>query len=154
MATRLADPAINTFLQLPSSASPEVFTTVANVGDQTGLTLAATVVDVTSHSNVDAFRRKIVTLLDPGKISFPLYFILNDAGHQRLLSTFMNRGLPEAPNAPFDVQLSYPTIPTRTVVSFSAQMDGFSLKSPVAGVIEAMVSLIVIGVPRFPGVNE
>jgi len=148
-----ANAAINTYFQLPTTASPEVFATVANVGDQTGLTLAATVVDVTSHSNADAFRRKIVTLLDPGKLSFPLFFIMNDPGHIRLLACFMNRGLPEAPNQPFDCQLSYPTVPTRTVVGFQAQMDGFSMKSPVAGVIEATVSLIVIGVPRFPGVN-
>src|SRR5271166_2024974 len=61
--TIVAQPAINTFLQLGNGQSPETFTTVANVGTITGPGLSLNVVDVTSHSTGVPWRQKIGTLL-------------------------------------------------------------------------------------------
>ena len=153
MATPQAQAAINTFLQLSDGNSPENFPNVANVGDLTGPSLAGAVVDVTSHSTGNPWRNKIVTLLDPGSITAPLFFIPNDSGHQRLQSVFVNRGLPTAPQSPADWKLSFPTVPARQVYSFSAYLSKFNLDMKVADVVRATIELMLTGEPAFPGVN-
>ncbi len=156
MSVAIAQAAINTYLQLNNGGSPEVFSNVANVGDITGPTWAGAVVDVTSHSTSNAWRQKIVTLLDPGTISTKCYFIPNDAtsgGHQYLLSIFFNRGLPTAPQVQCDWRLSWPTVPSRTVLSFSSFISKFSITAPVASVLEAALELVLVGEPAYPGVD-
>jgi predicted secreted protein len=153
MPTPIAQAAINTFLQLSDGSSPESFSTVANVASITGMTFSAQVVDVTSHSTGTPWREKIVTLLDAGTISCDVYFVPNDSGHQRLLSVFVNRGLPTAPQSPADWRISFPTVPSRTVYSFSAYISKFSMSEPVDGVIKASMELQVIGEPGIPNVN-
>jgi tail tube protein len=153
MSTKNAQAAIQTFLQIPDGNSPESFATVANVGPITGLTMAAMVVDVTSHSNNNAWRQKITTLLDPGTLTTDIYFVPNDSGHQRLQSIFFNRGLPTAPQLPFDTQLSYPTVPSRTVYAFSAWLSKFNMSAPVDGVIKAAIEIVATGEPAIPGVD-
>jgi hypothetical protein len=156
MSVAIAQAAINTYLQLNNGQSPEVFSNVSNVGDITGPTWAGQVVDVTSHSTANAWRQKIVTLLDPGIIGTKCYFIPNDStsgGHQYLLSIFFNRGLPTAPQVQCDWRLSWPTVPARTVLSFSAFLSKFSITAPVASVIEAAVELVLVGEPSYPGVD-
>lgn len=152
MATPIAQAAINTFLQLSDGNSPETLTTVANVGDITGPTFAGAVVDVTSHSTGNAWRQKIVTLLDPGTLTFPCFFIPNDAGHKRLLGVFFNRGLPTAPQANADWALSFPTSP-RTLWNISAWMSKFGMDMKVADVVRANTELVLTGEPAIPGVD-
>lgn len=159
MATPIAQAAINTFLLVSNGGSPETFNKVANVGDMTGPTFAAAVVDVTSHSTGNAWRQKIVTLLDPGTLSFPCFFIPNDSsptagttGHQYLQAIFFNRGLPTAPQAQADWQLSFPTSP-RTVWNFSAWMSKFTMDIKVADVVRAAVDLVLTGEPAISGVD-
>jgi hypothetical protein len=152
MATPIAQAAINTFLQLSDGNSPETLATVANVGDITGPTFQGAVVDVTSHSTGNAWRQKIVTLLDPGTLSFPCFFIPNDSGHKRLLGVFFNRGLPTLPQANCDWALSFPTSP-RTVWNFSAWMSKFSMDMKVADVVRAGTELVLTGEPAIPGVD-
>lgn len=144
--TIIANAAINTFLQQSDGGSPETFTTVANVGTITGMSMSGQVVDVTSHSNTDAWRRKIVTLLNGGVVSFPCYFVPNDAGHQALQKIFVGR-------LQQDWRLSLPTTPTRTVYQFSGMISKFNMDFPVDGVIKAMVDIEVIGEPAIPGVT-
>ena len=153
MATPIAQAAINTFLQVSDGNSPETFNTVANVGDITGPTFQAAVVDVTSHSTGNPWRQKIVTLLDPGTLTAPIYFVPNDSGHQRLQGIFVNRGLPTAPQATSDWRLSFPTTPSRTIYSFSAYVSKFSMDMKVADVVRASLELILVGEPAIPGVN-
>jgi hypothetical protein len=152
MATPIAQAAINTFFQISDGNSPETMQTVSNVGDITGPTFQAAVVDVTSHSTGNPWRQKIVTLLDPGTVAFPCYFVPNDSGHQRLLGIFFNRGLPTLPQANFDARLSFPTSP-RSIYSFSGYFDKFSMDAKVAGVVIANVSMVLTGEPSIPGVD-
>lgn len=153
MPTPIAQAAINTYLNLSNGGSPETFPTVANVGDIAGPAFAGQVVDVTSHSTGNPWRLKIVTLLDPGTITAPIFFVPNDSGHQRLQSVFVNRGLPTAPQSPADWQLSFPTTPSRQVYSFSAYLSKFGMDMKVADVIRANVELVLVGEPQMPGVN-
>lgn len=156
MSTALANPAINTYLKVSNGGCPESFSIVANVGDIQGFSMSGQVVDVTSHSNTDAWRRKIVTLLDGGTLAAKIYFIFNDPGHQALLKLFVNRGT-DANNqgtVPVDWQLSVPTAGARTQISFSAFVSDFKFGFPVAGVVEADITLLIVGEPIIPNVND
>lgn len=150
MSTPIAVAAINTLLQLGNGSSPEVYTSVANVGDITGLSMQATVVDVTSQSNGSPFRQKIVTLLDAGQVSFPLYFVPDDAGHALLLHIFTTRASDylaiTGGGAPW--RLQFPD-QDATRYAFNAYISKFSQKAPVAGVIVADTTLEVVGQPNF-----
>jgi len=151
--TQIAQPSINTLLQLGNSGSPEAYVTVANVGDITGPGFAGNVVDVTSHSTSVPWREKIVTLLDGGSVTTKLYFIPSDAGHQKLLSIFMNRGAyQQAAGIAPQWRLVYPD-PAQTPVYFDGFISKFAITSTVAGVIEAAITIEVTGEPIYVGVN-
>lgn len=146
MTTPIAVAAINTYLQLGDGMSPEGYTTLANVASITGPGLAANVVDVTSHSNANPWRQKITTLLDPGDVSFDLYFVPNDTGHKALLALFTSRSGGVA--SPF--ALSFPTTASRTVWTFNGWVSKFSTTEPVDNVIKAAVTITITGPPTFP----
>jgi Lambda phage tail tube protein, TTP len=151
-ATAIAIPAINTLLQYGNGASPEVWTTVANIGDLGGPQMSSTVQDVTSQSTGDYFRRKIQTLLDCGMISAPLYFVPGDPGHQALLGIYTGRsgntGNPTYWRVLFPVAAGNPQIG----YVFTGWLTKFSLKEPVAGVIEAAIEIDLTGPPNIPNV--
>jgi Lambda phage tail tube protein, TTP len=150
--TAIAIPAINTLLQYGNGASPEVWTTVANIGDLGGPQMSSTVQDVTSQSTGDYFRRKIQTLLDSGMITAPLYFVPGDAGHQALLEIFLGRsgntGNPTYWRVLFPVAAGTPQIG----YIFQGWLTKFALKEPVAGVIEAAIEVTLTGPPNIPNV--
>lgn len=156
MSTPIANPAINTYLQVTDGGCPATFSTVANVGSINGFSMSAMVVDVTSHSNTDAWRRKIATLLDAGTLSFDCYFIFNDTGHKKLLQLFVDRGLNPSDNGTVvtSFQLSIPTAGARTVIAFGGYVTKFNFSFPVDNVVKAQVDITVVGQPAIPGVNE
>ena len=141
--TAIAQPSINTLLQLGNNQSPETYVTVANVGDITGPGFSGNVVDVTSHSTTVPWREKIVTLLDAGQVSCKVYFIPGDPGHQALFTVFVNRTL-EAWN------LVYPDT-NHSTINFNAYISKFAITATVAGVIEAAMTLEVVSEPTFWG---
>lgn len=141
-APPIAQPSINTLIQLGNSASPIVYTTVANVGDMTGPTFAAAVVDVTSHSTTVPWREKITTLLDPGQLSFKLYFITDYSPHRQLFAVFANRTLA-------NWRMVFPD-QDGTVWFFQAYISKFSVTSTVAGVTEAAVTFELVSQPTLP----
>ena len=160
MAIAIAIPAIGTLLQVGNGASPEIFNSIANVGDLTGPSVQAAVVDVTSHTAVSApWRQKITTLLDPGTISFPLYFVPASGGPTGvgtymghnftgggLGNLFKNRGL--TPGVPYNWKLVFPDgVPT--TYEFQAFISKFSLDAKVAGVLMGTIQLDLTGVPSF-----
>ncbi len=134
--------AINTFFQRGDGLSPGTFETVANVGDIAGFDMAAAEVDVTSHSTGNPWRLKIPTLLDPGKLTIPLYYIPQSPGHQLLLNDFANR-----------VTTDYRIVWAQSGGLFwQCQMfiSGFKAEAPVAGVEKAMVTFSLTGDPILP----
>lgn len=142
----IAQPAINTLLQRGNAASPEVFTTVANVGDMSW-GLQANVVDVTSHSTGVPWHEKLTTLLDGGDVTFPLFFVPSSsgqAGHNDtsgLMEDFTNRTIR-------NWKLIFPD-QAATTYYFSASINKFQIESKVADVLRASVSFAVTGEPTF-----
>lgn len=159
MSIAIAIPAIGTLLQVGNGASPEIFNSIANIGDITGPSVAAAVVDVTSHTSVSApWRQKITTLLDPGTITLPIYYVPSSGGPtgagtfmghnfaSGLGRLFANRGL--SPGVPYNWKIQYPDgVPS--VDEFQGFIDKYSMKAPVAGVLTADFSITLTGVPSF-----
>ena len=141
MGTPIAVPAINTLLQYGDGNSPPAYTTVANVSDINGLSLAATVQDVTSHSTTVPWREKITTLLDAGDLTTKVYFVPDDAGHRLLLSFFTARDQ-------VSWRLVFPD-QDATKYTFQGYISKFSQSEPVAGVIEAAMTITATGQPNF-----
>lgn len=152
MAIAAAQPAINTLLKISNQGSPLTFNTIANVGDLTGPSMAAAVVDVTSHSTNTPWRQKIATLIDPGSVTLPLYFVPSSPGSDGtpatpeghngtngLLSVFAGRQLRE-------YSLTFPDA-AATTYYFQAYITKFNFKAPVAGVLTADVDFTLTGQP-------
>lgn len=153
MSLQAAQPAINTLLQYNVNPSPDVWNTVANVSDYSGPSFTSTVVDVTSHSTGAPWRQKIITLLDAGDIPFKLFFIVGSTQHNALLKLFFDRGRDEnSAGVPIDFRLVFPFTgsPTWYVSGF---FKDFKFAIPVAGVIEASITLVLTDFPIIPGVN-
>jgi hypothetical protein len=157
MAIPAALPAIGTLLQVGNGASPEVFSSVANIGDLSGPSVQATWTPTTSHTSASApWTTGVPTLLDAGTISFPLYYIPASGGPSGgqighnfaagLGRLFANRGL--TPGVPYNWKIVYPD-GSGTFHEFQAFLTKYSMKSPVAGVETADVELHVTGVPSF-----
>lgn len=133
-------PAINTYLAIGNGASPEVYTVIANVGDQSGPDMTCDVVDVTSHSATTPWSRKGVTLLNAGTTKFPLFFIPQSSGAGShgfsgggLLANFVNRTLTY-----FLIQ--FPEVDL-TQWLFQGYISAFSVKAAVKGAIMADVTI-------------
>lgn len=157
-------PAINTFLKIGNGASPEIYNIVANVGDLNGPTLSGAVVDVTSHSSAHPWREKLVTLLDAGEITLPLFYIPDSTGvigtpntpfgHDwgdggvtqfGLEGVFTSRGRTTVGN-PYNWAITYPDAESTTDY-FTGFVSKFSKKAAVAGVEMAEVTIVLTGMP-------
>jgi hypothetical protein len=150
MTTPAAIPAINTLLQY-GAGSPATFTTIANIGDFTGPTMQGAVVDVTSQSTASYWRQKIVTLLDAGELSAPLYFVPNDAGHQALLQIFTGRS--GNTGNPTVWRILFPVAAGSVPWIIEGWLTKFSMKAPVAGVIQADITITFTDKPEIPNVT-
>lgn len=151
MAIPQALAAINTLLKIGSQGCPQTFYTVANVGDE-AMSVSGAVVDVTSHSTGDPWRRKIVTLLDGGDLTFPLFFIPDSTGIQGD-GTFGHGGTSGLLNV-FTLRelrrwaLVFPDAGATTWY-FDGCITKFNIGAAVAGVETASVTITVTGMPVF-----
>ena len=145
MSAAAALAAINTLLQIGDGASPEVWTTVANVNDFQPIQPSATVVDVTSHSTGTPWRQKIITLLDAGKVQAKIFYVPKDGSHDDstgLLSLLTNRTLTH-----FRIHFPDATYPAGTKFTFYGYVSNFSINAPVAGVEEGTLTIEITGQP-------
>ena len=79
----MGESSFGTLLQRGDGAAPtEAFTTIGEVLNIGGPSLAQEVVDVTSHSSPGAFRQKVGGLLDAGEISFDINFGPTEPTHR------------------------------------------------------------------------
>lgn len=135
-----------TLLQVGTGASPEAWTTIANVGDITGPQDTSTVVDITSHSSQAPFRQKIITLLDQGQATFKLFWVPTNDTHRNALTgavtglryNYINRLKQE-------YRLKYTDGSSSD--TFYAYVMELSQVAPVAGVYEMTVKLQTTGAP-------
>lgn len=135
--TPSARAAINTLLQFGDGNSPEVFTTLANVGTITGPSLALTVQDVTSHSTALPWREKFPTLLDGGDLMFDLFFIPDDPALKTAIGFFLNRAIK-------DWKLIYPNS-SGVNDTFQGFFSKFGQALKVDDVIRVNVTLTITG---------
>lgn len=131
-----------TLLQIASSASPPAWTTIANVED-INLPLTSTLVDVSNSG--DTFRRRVQTLLDMGKITFKIFWIMTEPTHENVAGglryIYINRILNT-------FRVAYPDgVGNGSVDSFPAYVSGFSITGKVGGVFEATCELSNSGPP-------
>jgi len=74
--------AFGSLLQMGNGATPEIWTTIAEVTNISGPSLSQETVDVTSHSSSGAFREKVGGLLDGGEFTLDINFVPTGATHK------------------------------------------------------------------------
>lgn len=152
MPIAAAQPAINTLFKIGNQGSPQTFNVIANVGDLTGPTMSGNVVDVTSHSTGNPWRQKIVTLLDNGDVTLPLFFIPSSSGSDGqsntpfghngtngLLAVFTARQLRE-------YSITFPDA-AATTWYMQGYITKFSMTAPVAGVLTSSTTFTMTTEP-------
>lgn len=130
-----------------SGSSPDSFFTVANIGDLT-VPLAATEVLVTNVS--DTWVRRVPTLLDMGKVTLKLFWVMEEPTHRNgaggggvatgMRYLFMQKLLR-------DWQAIYPD-GNNSTDAFQAYVTSFSISAKVGGVFEAACGLGTTGTPQ------
>lgn len=128
-----------TLLQIGNLASPEGWQSVSNVSDITGPSMAATEVDITSHTSTTVpWRQKIVTLLDIGTVVAKIFWNPGDTTQNNAPSTFVG-GL-------MYIFINRVKVPVRilhvdnTSDTFFAYITKISKVAPVAGVYQMDVT--------------
>jgi predicted secreted protein len=77
-----------TQLQRGNGASPEVFTTIAELKKVTRAGSKADLADVTNMDSPTAYREKLPTLVDPGEVNFEGNYVPNDGSQQTAFTDF------------------------------------------------------------------
>lgn len=142
-----AIPVLGLALQVGNAASPETFATIANATDLT-LPLMSDTVEITNLG--DTWKRRIATLRDMGKISFKIYWVMEEVTHRNsagggtvgagLRYLLINGSLR-------DWQFIYPDGNSSTD-SFPAYVTEFSISGKVGNVFEASITLANSGPPQ------
>lgn len=84
--------AFGTLLKKGDGASPEVFTTIAQIGmDISGPGQKADTIDTTCHNQANPYKTFIAGLLEGGDVKLPAFFDPANATHTGLITTFEAR---------------------------------------------------------------
>lgn len=138
----LAIDAYGTLLQSGDGQAPEVFTTIAEVTEIGGPSLAQDPLDVTSHTSPGAFREFVGGLLDGGEVTFTINYVPTDGTQDAstgLLADMIARIVR-------NFQLIFPDVGT-TTWSFAALITAFEAAEPVDDRLSAEVTLKLTGQP-------
>jgi len=131
--------AFGTLLKLGDGAgTAEEFTTIAEVGDIDGPSDSVDTIEVTSHSSPSARKEFIAGLIDSGEISFPIFFVPDDATHDATTGLQYYKNARKVAN--FEMEF-----PDATQVAFSALVTKFGMKAPIADALSAEVTLKITG---------
>jgi hypothetical protein len=135
----LARSSFGTLLKIGDGASPtEAFTTIAEVRDISGPSIAVGTEEVTSHDSA-GWREYIPTLLEGGEVTFDLNF--NAAATQGFTGGLYDDMIDKTLR---NFQILLPTTTAKTG-AFKAYVTGFELSAPVEGVLTASVTLMISG---------
>lgn len=130
-----------TFLKRGDAATPEVFTTIAEVRDIDGPGLKANMKDVTHHSS-GGYDEFFPTTLTMGKIKCQLGLDLSNATHNYTAGLILDWKNKTKRN----FQIVFPlTVPVTW--AFSAYVEEFNMKEPVKGEHTADLVLQISGAP-------
>lgn len=132
-----------TLLKLGDAATPtEGFTTIAEVTDLGGPSLALETADATSHDSTGGWREKIGALLNGGEVTFSINYIPTNATHDNttgLIKDMRSRTLR-------NFQLVFPDSGS-TTWSFAALLTAFEPGEPIDEKLTADVTLEISGQP-------
>lgn len=132
-----ATSAFGTLLKQGDAASPEVFTTVAEVRNITFGPLTTELIDVTNHDSANNHREKIASLRDSGECTFTINYLPDNATHINsaggLLATYVAR---TARNWTVDW-----TDPTPTTWAFTGVITSFGVNAPIDDALTADVTI-------------
>lgn len=132
-----------TLLQIGDGGSPtETFTTIAEVTEISGPSLALDVIDVTSHDSTGGWREKIGGLLDGGEVTFTINYLPSNATHNA--TTGLLRDLKNRTKRNF--KLVFPDAGSSTW-SFTALVTSFEPSEPIDDRLTADVTLSITGQP-------
>lgn len=134
--------AFGTLLKSGNGASPESFTTIAELKSLSGPSFQADTIDVTVHNTPTPFRRFISGLLDGGEVTFDINFIPTENTHNYdygLLHDFLQRSRR-------NYQIVFPDSAATTWL-IPGIVTGFQMSSDPADVLMASVTIKVSGPP-------
>ena len=141
MAAGNGSAAFGSLLQRGNGATPEVWTTIAEVTNISGPSLSHEVIDVTSHSSSGAFREKVGGLLDGGEITLDLNFVPAGATHKEAVGGLLYDMTARSVN-------NYKLIfPDTTYWIVPALVTNFTPDMAVDGKLGASVTITVSGEP-------
>lgn len=135
-----------TLMKIGDGATPEVFTTIAEVLDIEGISLATNMTDATNHSSPGGFEEKIGSTLKVGPIKFGINFVPTAVTHSYtsgLIRDWYNKTLR-------NFRLVFPNVGA-TTWNFSAYVSLVDIKAPVQGKLTADITLDVTGQPTLAG---
>lgn len=138
----LAISSFGTLVKVGDGASPENFTTIAELKKITGPAMVAGVIDVTVHNSGTPWRRFISGLLDGGEVKLDLNFVPQNATHSYsagLLQSFVNR-------TKGNIQIVFPDNAV-TTWTLPVIVVAFSMDADPAAALVAQVALKVNGAP-------
>lgn len=131
-----------TLLKIGDGGGTEVFTTIAEVLDISGPSLALNTEETTSHSSPGGWKESVATILEAGEVSFEVNFMPEHATHNA--STGLIRDMVNRTKRNFRVV--FPNT-AQTTWTFPAFVTGFEPDAPVQGKLGAKVTLEIAGQP-------
>ena len=134
--------AYGSLLQRGNAATPEIFTTIAEVTNISGPSLSQEAIDVTSHSSSGAFREKVGGLLDGGEVTLDVNFVPTGATHKEAEGGLLKDMTDRTVN---NYKLIFSDVGTYWI--FPALVTGFVPDMAVEGKLGAAVTLTVSGEP-------
>lgn len=126
----------NTQFQVGDSASPEVFTTLAEVRSISGPTTSVDLIDTSSLSS-GVWKRKVPGMIDAGSISFELAFIPGSEGHVDMFNDLKAR-------TRRNCKIVFPE-GTDTEINFAGYFIKCELDFPMDNVIVGSVEVAIDG---------
>jgi hypothetical protein len=129
-----------TLLKIGDGATPEVFTTVAEVGDITLPNFGNEKEDVTVQTTPGRKRDYKVTLAKDATVEFPINWDPADSTHDS--ATGLKSLADSGKQANFQIVLPDANL---TTFEFAAIVDDFQPEAPVNGILKANIVLAVCG---------
>lgn len=134
--------AYGTLIKRGDGASPENFTTIAEVVNITGPALKVKVVDTTNHSSPGAFTENVVSTIDVGSIKLNVNWIPDNATHSYIAGLLKDL----TSRLERNFQLVFPNV-AHTTWLLPCYVIGFDPKAPVVGKLESDFELAIYAAP-------
>ncbi|HEX9904630.1 MAG TPA: phage tail tube protein [Propylenella sp.] len=133
-----------TLLKAGNGASPEVFTTIAEVNDIRWNGLATTQIEVTNHGSTGGFREYILTNQDGGEVVFDVNYVPGATTHKNAAGGFLKRWVDKTTD---NYTVTWPSSPVVTW-SFAAIITNMDFSAPARdAALSGTVTLKVTGQP-------